>query len=134
MNEDLELEKIKMKMLNKLLKALSGESAPGKPLHVSDEDFDQFVKKHPVVVIDFWAEWCAPCLMLAPIIDELAKKYRGKVVFGKVNVDENSASARRFSIYEIPTLLVFKNGHLVGRLKGYMPLQVLEAELEKYVS
>ncbi|MEM1537440.1 MAG: thioredoxin [Candidatus Nezhaarchaeales archaeon] len=132
MGEGLELERVKRRMLDKLLKASKGYEVPGKPVHVGD-GFDEFVSKYPLVVIDFWAEWCGPCLMLAPIIDELAMKYRGKIVFGKVNVDENPTIARRFSIYVVPTLIVFRKGLPVGRLEGYMPLKTLEAELSKYL-
>jgi len=88
--------------------------------------------KYPTVVIDCWASWCGPCQMVGPVIEELAKEMQGKVVFGKLNVDENPATSAKHQIMSIPTLLVFKNGDLVDRLVGAYPKEELKKKLEPY--
>src|SRR5947199_8155122 len=80
------------------------------PIHVTDADFDQAIKEHPYVIVDFWAEWCAPCRAIAPMIDELAKTYAGKVTFVKLNTDENPRVPQQFMVMGIPKLLLFKAG------------------------
>ena len=82
------------------------------------------------VLIDFWAEWCGPCKMIGPIVKELANEYEGKVVVGKVDVDENPGAAAQFGIRSIPTLLVFKNGEIVDKQIGAVPKAVLAAKLD----
>src|SRR5437870_9649469 len=98
-------------------------SASDKPIHVTDAEFDRVVKEHPYVIVDFWAEWCAPCRAIAPIVDELAKKYAGKVTFVKLNTDENPEVPQRYMVMGIPTLRseehtseLQSRGHLVCRL------------------
>src|SRR5436305_14340653 len=88
-------------------------------LTLSDADFQQQVldSEQPVLV-DFWAEWCGPCRMLAPTIDELAEEYKGKVKVGKVDTDNNRTTAMKFSISSIPTVIVFKKGQIVQKLTG----------------
>ncbi|RLI12045.1 thioredoxin [Candidatus Bathyarchaeota archaeon] len=103
--------------------------APAGPVELSDQDFDAFLRQHELVVVDFWAPWCPPCRMMAPIIDELAKRYAGKVVFAKLNVDESPLTAMRFEIRAVPTFLVFKRGRLVARWVGAMPKELFEARL-----
>ena len=88
--------------------------------------------KEPVLV-DFWAAWCAPCRAVAPITEELAKEYKGKVKFAKVNVDENSNLSSKFKVLSIPTLIVFKDGREIERLIGSLPADVLEEKLRKLV-
>jgi thioredoxin 1 len=86
-----------------------------------------------VVLIDFWAGWCGPCRALAPTIEELAKQYAGKALIGKLDVDDNSGTAERFSVYSIPTLIVFKDGCEVERLVGLCAKQNLESVLQKHL-
>lgn len=100
-------------------------------LELNDGNFDETVKEQPILVVDCWAEWCAPCRMVAPIIDELAEEYRGQITFGKLNVDYNRAVAERYQIMSIPTLLVFKNGQMVDQKVGAMPKQALADELTR---
>ena len=103
-----------------------------KPIAVSDRNFDQTVKNYPLVVVDCWAAWCAPCRAIAPIVEQLAKDYSGKVVFGKLNVDENPETAQKFGVQAIPTLLIMKNGNEVDRIVGLLPKNQLEAKINTY--
>ena len=102
---------------------------------ITDSNFDQEVLQSDVpVVVDFWAEWCGPCRMVAPIVEELSEEYNGKVKFGKLDVDSNSGVAARYGIRSIPTLLIFKSGDEVGRLVGAKPKVQLVKELEPHIS
>jgi thioredoxin 1 len=106
----------------------------GNVLEVSDSSFDTEVLQSQVpVLVDFWAEWCGPCKMLAPIVEALAREYEGKVKVAKVNVDENIATASRFRIQGIPTLLLFKDGQVREQLVGTQPKSVVEKALAKHV-
>lgn len=123
-----ELEQIREKKMRELMGQMSTPSID-KPIVVSDRNFDQTVKNYPLVVIDCWAAWCAPCRAIAPVVEELAKEYSGKVVFGKLNVDENPETAQKFNVMAIPTLLVMKNGTEVDRIVGVLPKSQLEAKI-----
>lgn len=133
MTEDEELEAIREKKLEELMKQMN-KDMPEVPIIMTDADFDDTVNKYPVVVVDFWADWCAPCKPMASVIAELARTYNGKVVFGKLNVDENPATSTKYGIMAIPTLLVFQNGQLVDQLQGAMPAPMLTPTIDKYVS
>lgn len=88
-------------------------------VHVSDSSFEQDVLKSNVpVLLDFWAEWCGPCKMIAPILDQIAAEYAGKVLVAKMNVDENPKTPMKFNVRGIPTLILFKNGQLQGQKIG----------------
>ena len=108
-----------------------GNEWPEVPVPVKDSDFEEFVKKYPKVVVDCWAPWCGPCRMLSPTIDSLAKDHRGKVVYGKLNTDENFATAGKYKIMSIPTLLFFKNGQLVDKMIGAAPRAIVEQNINK---
>ena len=101
---------------------------------LTDANFEQTVNHttQPVLV-DFWAEWCGPCRRLAPMVDELANDYDGRVVVGKMNVDENPATPMRFSIRGIPTLLLFKGGQLVEQIVGLADKDSLKKMIERHV-
>ena len=103
---------------------------------VTDQDFQAEVvdaSKAQPVMVDFWAEWCRPCHMLAPTVDEIARQYTGKLKVVKLNVDENNNSAFQFNIRGIPTLLVFKGGQVVDQLVGAVPKDQIEKVLQRHI-
>jgi len=102
----------------------------GKALEISDSNFNEIVTKNSVVLIDFWAEWCGPCRMIAPMIEKLANEYNGKALVGKLDVDNNQESSIKFGVRSIPTLLVFKNGELVDRHVGAVSKDTLSKSLD----
>ena len=126
-----ELEQIREKKMRELKDQMSIPKIE-KPIVVSDRNFDQTVKNYPLIVVDCWAAWCAPCRAIAPIVEELAKEYSGKVVFGKLNVDENPETTERYGVMAIPTLLVMKEGKEVDRVVGVLPKNQLEAKVNSY--
>lgn len=108
--------------------------SPDYPVILSTANFDEAVKKYPNLVIDCWAEWCMPCLMVHPIIENLAKKYKGEIAFAKLDIDQNREIAERYSIMSIPTLLIFKNGQNIDSILGAMPENVLEERIRSYLA
>jgi thioredoxin 1 len=103
----------------------------GHAAEFTDAGFDNDVlQSSQPVLVDFWAPWCGPCRQIAPLIDELAVQYSGKVKIGKVNVDDNPETAQRYDIMNIPTLLLFKNGEVAERFVGLPPRAKLEAALQ----
>ena len=126
--EDKELEKIKKEKIRKML-----DEARGGVVKLKGSSFDGFLNTNLPVLIDFWADWCMPCRMMAPVMDELSKVYAGKALFGKVNVDENPQIASRYGILSIPHFLIFKNGTLVKKIVGAVGRDPLESALQKYM-
>ena len=110
------------------------EEQPDHPITLKTENFHDAVKHYPLLVVDCWATWCAPCRMIAPVIDELAKDHQGKIVFGKLDADADPQILGEFGIMSIPTLMVFKNGKKVDQLIGAMPKAVLESRLGPYMT
>jgi thioredoxin 2 len=105
---------------------------PGKPVTVTDLTFAAEVERSALpVVVDLWAAWCGPCRIIAPVIDELAEAMAGRVRFAKLNIDENPATATRFNVRSIPTLLVFKGGHEVDRIVGVQPKSEIARRLAR---
>jgi thioredoxin 1 len=102
------------------------------PFHVTDANFEETVKKNKVALIDFWASWCGPCRALAPTIEELAKENSGKVLIGKLDVDENPATAERFQVFSIPTMILFKDGKETERLVGLCPKNRIADAITKH--
>jgi thioredoxin 1 len=108
--------------------------ADAKIVKLTDADFDAQVKAHPLMLVDFWAEWCGPCRMIAPVLEELAGEYSGRLTVGKLNVDENRQIAARFGIRSIPTLLFFRDGARVEQVIGAHPKATLKAKIEQLLN
>lgn len=101
------------------------------PIEFNDDNFEEeVVKADQPVLVDFWAEWCGPCRMIAPVVKELADEYDGKAKIGKVNVDENSDVSMKYGIRSIPTLLIFKGGEVVDQIVGAVPKPAIKSKLE----
>ncbi|HEX2106929.1 MAG TPA: thioredoxin [Nitrososphaera sp.] len=134
MNLDDELEAIKHKKLAELQKEAATKammSSITEPIVLSDSNFASEVSKYPIMLVDFWAQWCGPCRMVSPIIEQLSREYSGKVAFGKVNVDENQRTAASFGIQSIPTLMIFKGGKAVDVIIGALPKGQIEMKLKQ---
>ncbi|MFC1507311.1 thioredoxin [Thermoproteota archaeon] len=125
-----ELEVIRAKKMEEMMRTSRSVSVPVK---ISDMTFNETLNKSKVVVVDCWADWCSPCKMIAPIIDKLAEEYSGRVLFTKLNVDENPKSASKYGIMSIPTLLVFKSSKLVDTIVGAVPKHHIETIMKKHV-
>lgn len=95
-------------------------------------EFDDFIKDG-IVLIDFWAAWCMPCIIMAPIMDELSGKFKGKIKFGKVDIDENQELAQKFNIVSIPNFILFKNGKQAEQFIGSMPPEDFEEKMKKFI-
>ncbi|HII40739.1 MAG TPA: thioredoxin, partial [Thermoplasmata archaeon] len=136
--DDPELEAIRARKLQELLNSAStpaptvAVSASGKPVLLTDATFDSEVRKPGVLLVDFWAAWCGPCLRVAPTLETIAKDQAGRMRLGKLNVDENPRTAQRFQVMSIPTMLLFKDGKLVDGMVGAMPRPQIEAFLRKW--
>ena len=132
-----EIRNKKMEQLKKIYmnggKKNMDENMPDTPLNISDSNIDSTVSKYPVIVIDCWAPWCGPCRMVEPVVEELARQMKGKVVFGRLNVDENPATSMKYGIMSIPSLLMFKNGQLIDTFVGAMPEPILKAKITSHL-
>jgi thioredoxin 1 len=126
--DDKELEKIKEEKIKKML-----DQAKVGVTKLTTSSFDDFLNTDKPVLIDFWADWCMPCRMMAPVMDELSQAYAGKAQFGKVNVDENPQIASRYGIMSIPHFLIFKNGTRVEKIVGAVGRGPLENAIKKYL-
>jgi thioredoxin len=98
---------------------------------LTDATFAKFSKDNHVVLVDVWAPWCGPCRMVSPVVERLAKRYDGKVAVGKLNSDDNTATAQQLGVMSIPTLLFYKEGKLVDRIVGAYPEEIIEEHLTK---
>jgi thioredoxin 1 len=94
-------------------------------------EFDNFIKEG-VVFVDFYGVWCMPCLMMSPVVDELAERFNGKIKFAKVNIEDNPDLAKKFGVHSIPNMVIFKDGEKVEQIIGAMPQEELEKVLDKY--
>lgn len=119
--EDEELKIINEKRMKKLQQIMNEKELLKNikdPLNLDDSNFSQTISKFPLLLVDFWAPWCGPCRMMSPLIDQIGREYMGKLVVGKVNVDENPTISRQFGISSIPTLILFKRGQAVNKIIG----------------
>jgi len=136
--KDVELEKIKEKIMKDLLKQVSrgktSQNIISRPIMATDDNFEELIKRYSIVFVDFWAEWCLPCKVISPVIEELAEQYAGRIVFLKVNVDDNPITASRYGIVSIPTMIIFKNGRPVDVIVGAYPRKVIEERIRKNLS
>jgi thioredoxin 1 len=123
-----ELEAIRQKKMERLQTMTSGEV-----LVLDDNNLAETVREHPFVVLDCWAEWCGPCKMVAPVIEQLAKEYAGRITFAKLNIDENMGTATKYRISAIPTMLVFRNGEMAGQIIGALPKNHIEQKLQEFM-
>jgi thioredoxin 1 len=135
---DEELEKIRKKKLEVAMKKMTEEkksawAADDKPCHLSDHDFNDTINAADIALVDFYADWCGPCKMMAPTIEVLAKEYSGKVLVAKVNVDENPVIAQKFGITSIPTFGIFKRAKLIGTVVGAVGKDPLKKALDKAI-
>lgn len=126
---DDDLQRIREERLRELETNLLGN--PGEIVEISDDTFQNEINEHPFLVVDLWAEWCGPCRMVAPIVENLARDFAGKVTFGKCNVDLNPRIASSFSVTAIPTLLFFSNGALVDRVIGALPEEAIRSRITR---
>jgi len=133
--DDPELTEIRARKLRELMRISSSPVAPAivaKPFALTDATFDAEITKSGVILVDFWAAWCGPCLRIAPVLEQIAADMAGRVRIGKLNVDENPRTAARFQVMSIPTMLVFKDGRLVDGIVGAYPRAEIEAVLRRW--
>jgi len=134
-DDDAEIQSIKERKLVEIMRRTrsqlqSAEKYEGKPIILSDATFSSEISKYPLMVVDFWAAWCGPCRMVAPIVERLAKEYSGRVAFGKLNVDENPLTSGEFQVQSIPTLLIFRDGEPIDGIIGAAPKYQIESKLK----
>ena len=131
--EDEELERIRAKKLKELLKKSQKQKTEG-VVTLTSSSFDKFLENTNLpVLVDFWADWCMPCRIMAPVMEELARDYAEKAVFARVNVDENPEVASRYNIMSIPHFIIFRNGRPAERIVGAVGRGPLEDALKKYL-
>ena len=128
-----ELDKINKKKMQELMQRAVVPEPRGKPILLTDSNFSSEISKHDLLVVDFWAPWCGPCRMIAPVIEHLAVEYASRVVFGKLNVDENPRVSNLFGIRSIPALIVFHKGKAVDSVVGAVPKAYIESKFKPYL-
>ncbi len=136
MVEEYELEQIRLKKIQAMLDAATKREATvnKQPMILNDNTFSTAVKQNTLLIVDFWAAWCGPCRLVTPIIEQLAVEYDGKVVFGKINVDENQMVPNSFGIMGIPTIIIFYQGHAVETIVGVCSKSRIETALMRYMN
>ena len=106
----------------------------GKPVAISDATFEQEIQGEHPVLVDFWATWCGPCRMIAPVLEQLADEYEGQIKVTKLDVDQNPNTAMQYGVQSLPTLILFKDGKLVDRIIGFMPKERLRQKIQPHLS
>jgi thioredoxin 1 len=135
--EDEELRIINEKRMKKLQHLINERELLkniNEPLNLDDATFFQTTNKFPLILIDFWAPWCGPCKMISPIIEQIGKDFLGKLVVGKLNVDENPLVTRQFGISSIPTLILFKRGQAVNKIIGSVSKSRIDEMIKMHLS
>ena len=130
--EILEIKQRKLREMQKMATMRSTMNSITKPIVLTDLNFREEISKYPIMLIDFWAPWCGPCRMISPIIEQLASEYSGRVVFGKLNIDENQMVSQSFGIQSIPTMMILKNSRVVDILVGALSKAQIETKLRQH--
>jgi len=136
-DEDEEIAAIKLRRLIEFQRNMKEKASMQNisvPLSLTDVNFKEEVLKYAYLLVDFWAPWCGPCRMVSPVIEQLAKDYAGRIVFAKVNVDENQSIAKSFAIQSIPTMIIFKNGKVFDVITGALPKAQIEIKLKQLLA
>ncbi|HZE78269.1 MAG TPA: thioredoxin [Nitrososphaeraceae archaeon] len=136
-DEDEEIAAIKLRRLIEFQRNMKEKASMQNisvPVSLTDVNFKEEVLKYAYLLVDFWAPWCGPCRMVSPVIEQLAKDYAGRIVFAKVNVDENQSIAKSFAIQSIPTMIIFKNGKVFDVITGALPKAQIEIKLKQLLA
>jgi len=132
---DEELERIKRAKIERIMREQTGLLRSGTVAELNRTNFDKAITQATLpVLIDFWAGWCAPCTIMKPVIEEMARAYSGRVLFAKVNVDENTSIAQRYGVMSIPNFVLFRGGEPIDRSIGAVGRKGLESMLNKHIS